>query len=205
MGDLQASETEPNCSGGYPKTGVTGECRDASLEEVLHLITAKGVSPLYKSKFDEENSELTNAMDKARGGKFTEIPSPYPAGAWYTYKDKTCDYRCMSTEYFYWLLTTINGSQVNRKGSNDGEWYLSTIDEVKARDMEGYNIITKGNKMIVLSEQGKSPDGNYRPTKAKNCQTTVVIDTPSTNFIGLGSERIFPGIYFILILIVLLF
>ena len=31
-------------------------------------------------------------MDTARGGKFEEVPDSYPAGAWYTYTEKGCDY-----------------------------------------------------------------------------------------------------------------
>ena len=50
-------------------------------------------------------------MDKARGGQFTEIPNQYPSSAWYTYDDETCDYKCMSTEYIYWALTSILGGQ----------------------------------------------------------------------------------------------
>ena len=75
---------------------------DASLEEVLHLITHVGYSSAYPGVFGETSgSELTQAMDVARGGHFETVPASYPPDAWYTYDDRTCDYSCMATEYIY--------------------------------------------------------------------------------------------------------
>ena len=76
---------------------------DATIEEVLHLISHVGYAGVYPSVFGESaGSVLADAMDVARGGQFETIPTKYPANAWYTYDDKTCDYSCMATEYFYW-------------------------------------------------------------------------------------------------------
>jgi len=102
--DLYASETHPG------KLGANGEPFDATLEEVLHLITL-GYKATYPKAFSYRNSLLTNAMDKARKGKFERPPRRYPQGAWYTYDDKTCDYECMAVEYFYWVLTSMLGAQ----------------------------------------------------------------------------------------------
>merc|ERR1712032_799746 len=157
--DLQEFETNPKCSG----TKATEKCRDAALEEVLHLISAKGIDQIYKKKFNPMNSLLTKAMDKARGGKFNKPPKKYPKKAFYTYDDKTCTYNCQSVEYFYWLLTTILGGQEKRKLNNSREWIPSTKAEVKKMDPEGYNLMTHGNKLKVMSENGKIPDGNYSP------------------------------------------
>jgi hypothetical protein len=58
---------------------------DATFEEVLHLITHSGYAKVYPSVFGEyKGSELANAMDLARGGQFTIIPSSYPSSAWYS-------------------------------------------------------------------------------------------------------------------------
>ncbi|KAJ1464027.1 hypothetical protein T484DRAFT_1758400, partial [Baffinella frigidus] len=66
---------------------------DAALEEVWHIITHAGYASAYPSVFGEgAGSSLSNAMDTARGGNFTTIPSPYPNGSWYTYDDTTCEY-----------------------------------------------------------------------------------------------------------------
>ena len=92
--------------------GSQGEAFDATLEEVLHLITHVGYATVYPDVFGEEaGSEIAEAMDSARGGHFENIPSNYPADAWYTYDDETCEYDCQVTEYFYWSLTTLLGAQ----------------------------------------------------------------------------------------------
>ncbi len=73
-----------------------------------------------------KGSETADAMDKARGGYFREVPVKYPDSAWFTYYDKTCDYSSMITEYIYWALTSILGAQ-NFSGRFDEikeEWKL---------------------------------------------------------------------------------
>ena len=102
---------------------------DASLEEVLHLITDYGYAKVYPTAFSvNTTSLLTEAMDIARGGNFQTIPSSYPAGAWYTYYDETSDYATQATEYFYWGLTSILGAQdfTGRLDSIKNEWTPNT-------------------------------------------------------------------------------
>ena len=111
--DLFADEAQPSCSG----SSDTSDCRDAALEEILHLITSSGVSLYYSNNFGEcyrgvnNRSEIQKQMDIARGGHFTSVPTSYPDGAVYTYDDKTCDYACMVTEMFYWGVTSLLGGQ----------------------------------------------------------------------------------------------
>ena len=134
---------------------------DASLEEVLHLISHEGYSKVYPKALGESaGTDLTNAMDKARGGRFTKIPNPYPADAWYTYDDKTCTYDCMATEYFYWALTSILGAQSKsgRLEEIEGEWKLNTPEKVKNQDPDVYKLLTdKQYKLPTVL-----PDGTYR-------------------------------------------
>ena len=54
------------------------------------FITVFGVS-------QSATSLVTQAMDVARGGRFTSVPSSYPAGAWYTYNDRSCTYQVNRT------------------------------------------------------------------------------------------------------------
>ena len=70
---------------------------DASLEEVLHLIQNGGYGKVYRDLEPGIGSGynlLHDAMDVARGGRFKSPPATYPAGAWNTYDDASCDYAC---------------------------------------------------------------------------------------------------------------
>jgi len=104
-------ETRPECSG----TLASDTCRDASLEEVFHLLTDKGYGPTWPADlglYSTSNSSLTRAMDKARNPPSgTPILQPvngawaYPSGAWWKHPDPTCQYnRCQTTEY-HWHTT----------------------------------------------------------------------------------------------------
>ena len=116
--DLYATETEPSCSG----SSETTSCHDAALEEILHCITANGVSQYYSDEFGEcyknifNLSDIQAQMDIARGGHFTSVPGSYPAGSVYHYDDATCNYQCMVTEMFYWGITSLLGGQ-GKEGS----------------------------------------------------------------------------------------
>lgn len=155
--DLGAAETFPE----WHTNGGTGHF-DATLEEVLHLITSQGYHHLYPQVFGEMvGSEIANAMDIARGGQYTEIPPVYPSQAWYTYDDSTCDYNCQVSEYIYWLLTSILGAQANanRFENIKQEWQLNTLDLVKSRDLAGYKLMTNP----IYKWPTILPDGSYNP------------------------------------------
>ena len=151
--DLYDSETIPE----WHSNGQTGSF-DASLEEVLHVITHSGYANAYPNIFGEiAGTSISNAMDIARGGQFTEIPETYPSSAWYTYDDQTCEYGCMVTEYFYWALTSILGAQKNRSDEIGHEWKLNTKDLVQANDPAIYSLLTDSTYKLpsIL------PDGTY--------------------------------------------
>jgi hypothetical protein len=143
--DLYADETAP--SGGF----------DASLEEVLHLVTSAGYAHAWPDEFGESDSALTEAMDTARGGHFTSIPSNYPASAWYHYDDETCGYRCMSAEYIYWSLTSLLGAQSGRCAEIDGEWELCTPEQVREKDTAVTALLEESGHVLPTT----LPDGNY--------------------------------------------
>ncbi|MEX6626816.1 hypothetical protein [Tenacibaculum salmonis] len=152
--DLGNEETHPS----FVSDGKTGTF-DAGLEEVLHLITHVGYANAYPTIFgEEEGTSLSNAMDIARAGKFTSIPSSYPVKAWYTYDDKTCTYDCQATEYMYWAMTSILGAQENRLSEINDEWKLNTKAKVQATDTAIYALLTNSTYKFptVL------PDGTYK-------------------------------------------
>lgn len=153
--DLGNDETHPN----FVSNGRMGEF-DASLEEVLHIINSAGHSAAYPNAFGQRvGSDLANAMDIARGGQFITIPNLYPANAWYSYDDQTCDYAsCQTIEYLYWAITSILGAQENRLNEIDNEWRLNTRQKVEDTDTAIFTLLTNPiyNIPTIL------PDGTYR-------------------------------------------
>lgn len=134
---------------------------DATLEEVLHVITQHGYAEAYSDIFGEnKDSEVAKAMDIARGGYFKNVPNSYPSSAWYSYDDKTCDYSCQITEYTYWALTSILGAQEypGRLEEIQHEWKLNTKDKVKNNDPTVYSLLTDPQFKFPTN----LPDGKYR-------------------------------------------
>ncbi|MCG7497849.1 hypothetical protein MHO82_13345 [Vibrio sp. Of7-15] len=161
--DLKVYEMHPN--------GAKSGQFDATLEEVLHLITHVGYANTYPDVFGEQaHSEIANAMDIARGGYFATIPSSYPQNAWYRYDDETCEYDCMVTEYTYWALTSILGAQdfSGRLEEIQHEWQLNNKQKVANQDPAVYRILTNPTYLLptVL------PDGNYQAIDFKISKTT---------------------------------
>tara|TARA_B100001564_G_C20598831_1_gene651634 strand:- start:116 stop:946 length:831 start_codon:yes stop_codon:yes gene_type:complete len=131
---------------------------DASLEEVLHIITHAGYANAYPDVFGEsQGSSLCNAMDLARAGQFLKIPNQYPDKAWYHYDDTTCEYDCMATEYIYWALTSLLGAQSKRGGEIGNEWELHTPELVEETDIDVFQLLTNEE----YSFPKVLPDGKY--------------------------------------------
>lgn len=134
---------------------------DATLEEVLHLISNYGYRTVYPQAFGTEpGTLLTDAMDVARGGRFLIVPDEYPSDAWYTYDDRSCDYECMATEYLYWALTSILGAQVSqaRCAEINWEWRLCTRAQVALTDRGVFQLLTDPQYRLPT----RLPNGDYR-------------------------------------------
>ena len=146
---LYDEETDPDEKGRF----------DASLEEILHLITEMGYAYAYPNELGKTSSLLAKAMDKARGGKFKSVPKKYPKGAWYSYDDKTCTYRCMKAEYIYWALTSYLGAQKNRGHEISHEWKAYTKKKLIKMDPDVVKLLTDPKFKFPT----KLPDGEYNP------------------------------------------
>jgi hypothetical protein len=110
---------------------ISDEPNIAYLEEILHLVTQVGYANAYPDVFGEfKGSSISKAMDVARGGYFETVPQIYPESSWYHYYNKSCDYACMITEYFYWSLTSLLGAQINRFDEIAEEWELNTPNKM---------------------------------------------------------------------------
>lgn len=152
--DLGADESRPE----WHTNGHIGQF-DAALEEVWHVISHSGYAQAYPSIFGEEApTQLTEAMDLARGGHFINIPHPYPIQAWYTYEDRTCEYECMAVEYIYWALTSMLGAQENRLQEISQEWNLNSNELVKKTDKAIYLLLSNPEYSFPKS----LPNGSYR-------------------------------------------
>ncbi|MFQ3341530.1 MAG: hypothetical protein ACI9TK_001194 [Flavobacteriaceae bacterium] len=153
--DLGNDETNPS----FVVDGKTGRF-DATLEEVLHLINNAGHSYAYPGAYGQnQKSALSKAMDIARGGQFFEIPSVYPADAWFSYYDKTCDYEtCQTIEYLYWALTSLMGAQENRSNDIGEEWKLNTPNLLKETDAQIFKLLTNP----IYKMPNVLPDGTYK-------------------------------------------
>lgn len=156
--DLYGAETHPG--------GAAEGVFDASLEEVLHLVTHEGYAHAYPDVFGEHvGSRIADAMDKARGGRFVDVPDAYPADAWYSYYDATCDYGCQVTEYVYWAVTSLLGGQDfnGRAEQIADEWRLPTAAAVRDRDPDVYRLLSDP----VYRFPRRLPDGRYRVRKTR--------------------------------------
>ncbi len=148
------------------ETNPRGKQFDATLEEVLHLITHEGYASAYPQVFGERpGTELAKCLDRARGGHFERVPRRYPKGAWFTYDDRSCDYGCQCTEYLYWAITSVLGAQEAKYRHEDieHEWRLYSKKLVRMRDPHVYQLIT--NPKFRLPS--RLPDGIYRDSNQK--------------------------------------
>ncbi|WP_420602755.1 hypothetical protein [Flagellimonas sp.] len=152
--DLGADETVPK----WHTNGHTGTF-DAAIEEVWHIITNGGHERAYPNIFSSQSgSEISKAMDVARGGNFQNPPASYPTNAWYTYDDTTCDYNCQVGEYLYWVMSSMLGAQENRLTEIDNEWKLNTRAKVESGDTKAWAIFTNP----IYKMPTVLPDGTYK-------------------------------------------
>ena len=148
------------------ETNPGGKQFDATLEEVLHLITHEGYANAYPKIFGERpGTELAACLARARGGHFKRVPRRYPKGAWFTYDDRSCDYGCQCTEYLYWAITSVLGAQEakHRKEDIAHEWRLYNRELVRTRDPNIYKLITDPKYRLPT----RLPDGVYRGSDRK--------------------------------------
>ncbi len=177
--DLYGEETKPDFLVDGKINAPDGGYYDGALEEILHPITQHGYANAYPEVFGEKRgSTLAKCMDAARGGYFEKVPkegpkSGYPAEAWYHYTDETCDYGCMVTEYIYWALTSILGTQdfPGRSEDLEVEWELNTREQVKTGDTAVYELLTDPQYKFPT----KAPDGSYKPSAFPVTVVPVVV------------------------------
>ena len=121
---------------------------DASLEEVLHLVTQWGFSLAYPEELGETgDTGLVRALEQARDtGDFF-------------YDDPSCDPRCQATEYFYWAITSNMGLQEERCDEISQEWALCNPERLAERNPAFVDLLENPEFRLPTV----SPDGQYEP------------------------------------------
>ena len=103
---------------------------DASLEEVLHMVTQLGYAPAYPEKMGENSGTLLNdATEEA-------IEKGY-----FFYEDPSCDSRCLNTEFIYWVITSNMGLQESRCRDIEQEWKLCSPEKLRESGLSVLNLI----------------------------------------------------------------
>lgn len=139
-------------------SGHTGTF-DKSLECIWSFVTENGHAVSFPATFSgQAMSEISSAMDTARGGTFQSPPANYPAGAWFTNSETTCNYSCQVSKYNFWILSSMLGANDNRLTEIQNEWTLNTRAKVQATDVKAWAIYTNTSYKLptVL------PDGTYK-------------------------------------------
>ena len=121
---------------------------DASLEEILHVITQCGYANAYPEIFAEKkgsalSNAITNAIESRHYNPFVDEKMPFGD---------------QHTEYIYWALTSILGAQEDRLDEIGHEWKLNTKEKVMETDPDIYNLLTDPQYKLPTI----IPDGNYQ-------------------------------------------
>jgi len=164
-------EAKPECTG----LKGTNQCSDATLEEVLHVLTSQGYALAFpkffkmgtpsidlKTKYKNIKSTLATLTDAARGG-IPRVPSvpkggKFPAKAYYTYRTASCQFDCNANEYWWWSTAAMTGLLKNRSEvKNEFKYYLPEV--FKAKDPKMYALITDTTKGYKLPT--RPPNGKY--------------------------------------------
>mmetsp|Transcript_23802 Transcript_23802/g.64159 ORF Transcript_23802/g.64159 Transcript_23802/m.64159 type:complete len:357 (+) Transcript_23802:96-1166(+) len=168
--DLYGDETHPD-SCAFKSAGVSTDedCTDefdATLEEVLHLLTSGGVSQVYEDDWGEsEDSTFGGYMADLNGdcgNGYTHDwidPSSDDCDGWYAYDDETCDFECLCAEGLYWSLTSLLGAQVYREDDISHEWTLANATKLAkhAADLTAMLQDTESWSWLPAN----LPDGSY--------------------------------------------
>jgi hypothetical protein len=103
---------------------------DASLEEVLHLVTQFGFAVAYPDELGEDS-------DSTLGISLKEATQ----AGYFAYDDPTCDESCMITEFFYWAITSNMGLQADRCEDIAHEWRLCTPESLTEANLAVTDLI----------------------------------------------------------------
>ena len=166
-----------------PSNGCRYE-RDATTEEILHLIT-EAASELWPSKWGKSYSSSAGAALNAANGNcgwgYSNNwidPGSKGCSGQYAYDDDTCDVGCIVVEGIYWAsISYIGGLYYNGRASSIArEWLMPTPDDGmtlipsgvdNARTLQNgspalYELISDTTSTGHAWLPATMPDGNYQ-------------------------------------------
>ena len=171
--------------------------RDASTEEILHLIThaaAEEYPDLWGMSF---RSEVGVALREANGncghgylGNWID-PSSGRCTGQHAYNDETCDERCNVVEGLYWAVTSYIGGlyTTTQTGEISNEWLMATPDanmpvwprgtpnavSLEAGSPALYRLVSDTTSRGHAWLPAVMPDGRYRPSEDFDSTTTTEV------------------------------
>ncbi|MGY3686415.1 hypothetical protein ACXAAV_07050 [Vibrio coralliilyticus] len=133
--DLSAEETNPDAD------------RDASQEEIHHLILNAGWQGLFPNVFSDQSSQQSELYRQWQTAE---------QKGYYFYDDPTCDDACKVTEFFYLATAAYSGSQADLFS-----------DEMRLKTRKALSDKLPGTVAIIESESYHYPnhiwpDGHYK-------------------------------------------
>jgi len=165
---------------------------DASLEEVLHLVTHVGVVAVHPADFGEQKDSVSGAMYWALNGNCgwgydgTYKEADQCKGT-YAYDDESCDESCVCSEGVYWGLTTVLGAQnysVGRTEQIQREWRTPTKASLAAANPALVALLTNTKQFPWLPTT--LPDGRYMGTTAVDAVKPLEFAQGNAYFIVFG-------------------
>lgn len=157
----------------HPEVG-----HDASIEEVFHLLCSAGWASAYPEVFGfVRGTAIAKCMDTARAGYYEEPPTGgpragYPAEAWYSYDDTTCNYACMIIEYMYWGMSSILGAQdyPERARQISPEWLPYNKKLMAEMETCLYGLLMDPKFKLPM----KAPEGRYAPSSTPTVTVPII-------------------------------
>lgn len=177
----------------------TNSQRDLTGERILKDLLVPKYCQLYADLGTVRPTEITNAMDAARGGyQAGGVPGyNYPPFAWYT--DSTgLSYTNLTYEYLYLLVATVTGTLEWRSGTIVNLWDPYTTQLLQTQDAAGYTIvtdpsyglpITNGPSLDYWTEVTNVLGGTKRPIILETDNITIDATSNLKLPIGTPNER----------------
>ena len=137
---------------------------DGAIKTSIQFLIKEGYANAYSDIFNlGRGSIVSEYMDASRDGYYRDAPDEYSDDAWFHDLDSDCDYSCQISEYLYFAISSIMGSNEDRCEELADVWDLCTEDLVEGADPDIYSLINNSTYSLPTN----APDGNYSPSAGK--------------------------------------